>query len=311
MTDSRDKEHPGRKVLLLTDIEGSSGCYDRAGSLLGTREWACACRELTRDTDAVVKAFFEAGATHVRVQDFHRTGFNIFRHSLDRRAVLRQGYKAGPVPGIGCPPPVDTLAMIGFHAASGTGGFLPHTLTSRFAHVYINGRILCEAELFAGALNAPSRQHLRTRLFSGCPVACKQAATALPGIQTYEIPKLRSGLTPEENPSAAEVWRAGLARAARASLESPGAELPSWNGPFRIEVEMRDGETAAKTAARRWNLDHSGKTVMFTVLNRLDLFRRLSDIAYMQPWMKPAVQLLLRLADMRGRRALSWAANDG
>ena len=198
--------------------------------------------------------------------------------------------------------------MIGFHAASGTGGFLPHTLTSRFARVCIDGRSLCEAELFAGALNAPGRHQLRTRLFSGCPVACEQAATAMPGIHTYSIMKSQPGRAPEKN--SAEAWRAGLAQAARTSLGSPGAELPSWGGPFRIEVEMKDGETAAKIAARRWNLDCSGKTVAFTVSNRLDLFRRLSDLAYTQPWMEPALPLLLRLADMRGRHALSWAEKE-
>ncbi|HEY9070798.1 MAG TPA: M55 family metallopeptidase, partial [Candidatus Ozemobacteraceae bacterium] len=190
--------HPGRTVLLLTDIEGSTGCLSREGALLGTPDWAIACRELSRDADAVVRALFEAGATKVWIQDFHRTGFNLLRKLIDPRAILRQGYKAGPVPGIGMPPAADTVMMIGFHAASGTPGFLPHTLTSRFARLRIDGRILCEAELFTGALGSLAESGMRARLFSGCPVACAQAREALPGIRTVPIDKPGTGRAPTD-----------------------------------------------------------------------------------------------------------------
>ncbi len=300
---------PGRRVLLLVDIEGSPACRNAAGSQLGTPEWAVACRELTRDVDAVVKAFFEAGATHVRVQDYHRTGFNIFRYEIDRRAVLRQGYKAGPVPGIGRLPPADTLAMIGFHASSGSQGFLPHTLTSRLARVSIDGRPLCEAELFAGAIAAaqpPGGPAIRPRLFSGCPVACREASDVMPGISIVQSIKLDPS-----DPSGRGMlagWRAALAATARESLAAPGAEPPGGKGPFRIGIEMRDGARVASAVAARWGLECSGRTVFFTAPDRLCVFRKLTDIAYLSPWMKPAISLLLRLADMRGRRALAAAA---
>lgn len=299
---------PGRRVLLLVDIEGCPACRNAAGSQLGTQEWAVACRELTRDVDAVVKAFFEAGATDVRVQDYHRTGFNIFRYRIDRRAVLRQGYKAGPVPGIGRLPPVDTLAMIGFHASSGSLGFLPHTLTSRFSRVLIDGRPLCEAELFAGAIAAaqpPGGPAIRPRLFSGCPVACREASDVMPGISIVQSIKLVPADASGKNELAE--WRKALATTACESLATPGAEPPGGKGPFRIEVEMRDGGRAAMSVAARWGLERNGNTVAFTAPDRLSLFRKLTDIAYLSPWMKPAISLLLRLADMRGRRALDVA----
>ncbi|HOY66559.1 MAG TPA: M55 family metallopeptidase [Candidatus Ozemobacteraceae bacterium] len=295
--------HPGRKVLLLTDIEGSSGCFGREGSLLGTPEWAVACRELSRDADAVVRALFDAGATRIWVQDFHRTGFNLLRELIDRRAVLRQGYRAGPVPGIGAPPPADTLMMIGFHAASGTTGFLPHTLTSRFARLRIDGRTLCEAELFAGALGCFGQRGMRARLFSGCPVACAQAHVVLGGIRTVPIDK--SGA--RRSPTDIAAWRVTLARTAAEALDAPGAALPGGNGPFRIEIEARGGEDEARRLARAWHLERSGATVSFTASDRLDLFHKLSFIAYLKPWMKPALPLFLRLSDIRGRSALDRA----
>lgn len=299
---------PGRRVLLLVDIEGSPGCLTRAGSQLGTREWAFACRELTRDVDAVAKAFFAAGATHVWIQDYHRTGFNIFKNSIDRRAFLRQGYKAGPVPGIGRLPPVDTLAMIGFHASSGSAGFLPHTLTSRFSRVSINGRTLCEAELFAGAVAAGrpgGGAGIRPRLFSGCPVACREASESMPGIAVVESMKCDPGNAGDERRTAD--WRTALARVAGESLGLPGAEPPDPSGPFRIEVGLQGGVEAAKTMAARWHLECVGDTVAFTVAERLEVFQKLTDIAYLSPWMKPAISLFLRLADIRGRQALATA----
>lgn len=299
---------PGRRVLLLVDIEGSPACLNGAGSQLGTPEWAVACRELTRDVDAVTTAFFEGGASDVWIQDFHRTGFNIFRYRIDRRAVLRQGYKAGPVPGIGRLPPADTLAMIGFHASSGSSGFLPHTLTSRLARVSIDGKPMCEAELFAGAVAAARPvgvPPLRARLFSGCPVACREASDVMPGMSIVHSIKIDpAGAGAKERLAD---WRTTLARTARESLDAAGAELPEGKGPFQIEIEMRDGVRAAATVAARWGLECSGSTVSFSAPDRLCVFQRLTDIAYLSPWMKPAISLLLRIADMRGRRALEAA----
>ena len=48
----------------------------------------------------------------------------------------------------------DEMANVftGMHAASGTGGFLAHTLTSRIARLEVNGKPMAEIELFASAL---------------------------------------------------------------------------------------------------------------------------------------------------------------
>ena len=70
------------------------------------------------------------------------------------------------------PGDADGLMMLGMHAASGTGGFLAHTLTSRLASLEVNGRPLAEIELFAASL-AP--HNIPVIFFSGCPVACAQA----------------------------------------------------------------------------------------------------------------------------------------
>ena len=77
--------------------------------------------------------------------------------------------------------------MIGMHAASGTAGFLAHTLTSRLASLLVADRPLAEGvELFAASL-AP--YGIPAIFFSGCPTACAQAQERIPGIQTFAIDK--------------------------------------------------------------------------------------------------------------------------
>lgn len=165
-------------VLIIADIEGSSGCWNRRASEYRTHEWASACIEMSRDIDAVAAALFDAGVEAVSIKDFHRTGYNLLPEMIDRRARLLHGYRRGPVPGIGDPRGADRLLMIGMHAASGSNGFLAHTLTSRIARLEVNGKLMCEAELFAASV---AHYGLRPVFLSGCAVACRQAEESIRG----------------------------------------------------------------------------------------------------------------------------------
>jgi D-amino peptidase len=176
-----------RRLLIVADIEGSSGCLSREASVLKTDAWALACRELSLDLGAVVSALFSAGAERILVKDFHRSGYNILRDFIDPRAELLLGYRNGSVPGMGSPRGFDAALFIGMHAASGTEGFLAHTMTSRIAKLEIEGKPVTELELFASALAV---EGIRPLFFSACPIACAQAETALPGIQTWPIEKV-------------------------------------------------------------------------------------------------------------------------
>ncbi|MBU2550030.1 MAG: M55 family metallopeptidase, partial [Proteobacteria bacterium] len=173
-------------ILIIADIEGSSGCFSYRASSFLTPEWARACADMTRDVSAVVSSLFEAGAETVAVKDFHRTGYNLLPEWIDSRAEWIPGYRQGPVPGLGEPGRAQGIVFLGLHAASGTDGFLAHTMTSRLKDLKVNGRILTEAELFSASL-AP--YGLRPLFFSGCPTACSQAEAALPGLQTLAIDK--------------------------------------------------------------------------------------------------------------------------
>jgi D-aminopeptidase len=88
---------PFTRILVISDIEGSSGCDSHRAAPFLNDEWAAACLEMSRDVDAVVRALFSAGARQVTVKDFHRAGFNL-RGRLGRawvRPRLRAAGKLG------------------------------------------------------------------------------------------------------------------------------------------------------------------------------------------------------------------------
>ena len=51
-----------KHILIVADIEGSSGCWDYLASSVMTPEWARACAAMTLDVSAVVEALFDSGS---------------------------------------------------------------------------------------------------------------------------------------------------------------------------------------------------------------------------------------------------------
>ena len=68
----------GKDILIIADIEGSSQCLDRESAKLLGRGWPVACQGMSLDVAALVQSLIQAGAGKICIQDFHRTGYNIF-----------------------------------------------------------------------------------------------------------------------------------------------------------------------------------------------------------------------------------------
>jgi D-aminopeptidase len=284
-------------ILIIADIEGTSGCWSDDASAFKTEAWAKACVEMSLDIDAVVRTLFDAGVSAVTIKDFHRTGYNLLRELIDSRARIVHGYRVGPVPGLGDPDGADILMMIGMHAASGSGGFLCHTLTSRIARLEVNGKLMSEAELFSASL-APHK--VRPVFFSGCSTACVQAENVLKRITVYPIDK--SG-----GPGSIDVnkWRAGLAAAAVRSLDNRTKPyLPE--GPFRAVITMKDGAMAAKKIADRWRLERDENSIFVVAGNINGLYYDLIRIAYLTPLIEKIITPSIFLYNLWGRAGLSW-----
>lgn len=286
-------------VLIIADIEGSTGCWSYEGSSFMTGEWARACLGMTRDVAAVVRALAGAGVQRITVKDFHRTGFNIFPEMIPPPGTLLSGYANGPVPGIGDPGDARAVFFTGMHAASGGGGFLAHTLTSRIARLEVNGRLMSEVELFSSSL-APFG--LRPVFFSGCPVACSQARDVIPGIVTFTIDKSGGPGTLD-----AETWRKGLAEAAVGALENTASAPFLPDGPFEAVVSMRDGDAYARKLAGRWGLPSRGADIIILSDDMSGLYGALIRLCYLTPLIEKMAPVALGLYGILGRYGLRWA----
>lgn len=290
------------KILILADIEGSTACRRREDAQLFNDGWVRACVGLTRDLNAVCGGLLQAGATHIRIKDFHRTGYNIFKELLIEGVELDQGYKSGPAIGIGDVSGYDLLMMVGLHAASGTPGFLPHTLTSKLAEIEVNDHPLCEAELFAASV---ADYGLRPVFFSGCQEACAQAAWAIPGLIVCEVEK------PLNEPAGAIRKKlASKAVEALVTFKSNQDQLPPPYrpaGPFDARITMRDGSAAADKQRKKWGLQGSDSTIECSAPDMNALYWQLIRIAYLTPAICRSLEISLRAANLAGKIAHLWA----
>jgi hypothetical protein len=91
------------------------------------------------------------------------------------------------------------------------------------------------------------------------------------------------------------------------SLANHAVRPLDGNGPFDVEVFFRDGEAAARKAARRWRLEHCGDRVRFEIGDLPALFLTLSRICYLRPAWLPLLPLALPLYRLMGRAGLQWA----
>ena len=263
-----------------------------------TDAWREACVDMSLDINAVVSACADAGVTNMMVKDFHRTGYNLIPELIDKRARIVHGYHRGPVPGLGHPDEASRVLYIGLHAASGTNGFLAHTLTSRIARLEVNGRPLPEIALFSASL-APF--NIRPIFFTGCPVACAQATEIIPGIETYTIEKSGNSRQFDALP-----WRAGLAAAAVKSLSNQSTEPYRPQGPFRAVITMRDGEATAVKLARRWKINQKNNQLFINTEDIQELYLQLIRLCYLTPFIRRILPLGLFLFNLRGRYGLHW-----
>jgi len=289
-------------ILILADIEGSTTCLKRKDAQLFNDGWVRACVGLTLDLNAICSSLLQAGATHIRIKDFHRTGYNIFKELLINGVELDQGYKVGPATGIGDVSGYHLLMLVGLHAASGTPGFLPHTLTSKLAEIEVNDHPLCEAELFAASV---AEYGLRPAFFSGCKEACAQAAWVIPGLKVCEVEK------PLTMP--VETIRHRLAEKAveaLATFKSNPDQLPRPYrpaGPFDARIIMRDGIPAAKKLRKRWHLQGSDDMIELSATDMNALYWQLIRIAYLTPAICQSLEISLKAANLAGKIAHLWA----
>jgi D-amino peptidase len=287
-----------KNILIISDIEGSSGCWGYEASSFMTEPWCHACVEMSRDVNAVGRALLNAGVERIRVKDFHRTGFNLLPELIDSRITIGAGYDRSPIPGIGDPGNARAVVFLGMHAASGTNGFLSHTLTSRIESLMVNGKPLAEVELFSASL-AP--WGIKPIFFSGCPTACQQAQQAIPNINVYPIEKSMGA----ENFNVAD-WRAGLARSAAESLGNDSTAPYTPVGPFNATIQMRDGKKAARRMSKRWGFARRDNQIFINTEDIHSLYLNLIRLCYLTPMIERISPVSLLIYNLWGRAGQVW-----
>ena len=264
-------------AYIVADLEGSTGAWTKAHTLLATPEWQEARVELTRDINAVADALFARGVKGVVVKDFHRTGYNLIPAYLDKRVKRVSGYYTGPAVGYGKLHGADFALFIGLHAAGGNEkGFLAHTLTSRIAKILVNGSRICESELFATVL---SSFQVPLAFFSGCPAACQEVKERMDWVVTCAIPKnpLVYG-DPNKRKEYIQQAREGLRKSV---LDIPRVDrLPlfSMKPPFVCQVVFQEEAEARRMNA--WGFPQEGRIIRFRAEEFMEMYENLLKVAY-------------------------------
>jgi D-amino peptidase len=285
-----------KNILIVCDIEGSSGCHSYKASSFLNIEWARACRSMSLDVSAVTSALFDAGVKSITIKDFHRTGYNLFTNLIDKRARIISGYRNGTVPGMGNLKNLDAVLFLGMHASSGSGGHLAHTMTSRISKITANGKSISELQLFSAALSVTGAVPL---FFSGCPVACMEAVRSVKGISVYPLDINARSFN-------AESWRKGLARSSVLSLSGKRDTVYNPADSFEIKVQMRSEALAAKLS-RSWALKRNKDTIVFAAEDMRDVFQKLAVWLYIPPFIQKILPIGLFMYNLLGRVGILWA----
>ena len=264
-------------AYIVADLEGSTGAWTKAHTLLATPEWQEARIELTRDINAVIESLFAKGVRGVVVKDFHRTAYNIIPAYLDRRAKLVSGYYTGPAVGYGRLHGADFALFVGLHAAGGNEkGFLAHTLTSRITEILVNGKRVCESELFSTVL---SSFHVPVVFFSGCPAACREVKEKMDWVVTCAIPKDPSVYQDlEKRKEYIQRAREGLRNSILEMPEADGLPLFAMKPPFDCQVIFQEEKEANRMNA--WGFSQEGRIIRFHAAEFLKMYENLLKIAY-------------------------------
>jgi D-aminopeptidase len=285
-----------KKILIIADIEGSTGCANYKASSFNTKLWYDACIDMSIDINSVVKKLFESGVEKIYVKDFHRTGYNLLPELIDKRALIIHGYKKGPVLGIGSVYDAEAAMFIGMHASSGSEGFLAHTFTSRYSSMMLNKRRVSELQLFASSLY---RYSIKPIFFSGCPIACNEAIEDIQSISVFPIIKDKFGKVESD------ICVLQLTDAVANSLKNDSVKPYILEPPYNVEIRMRDGEKEAKKVSNRWKIKQKEETVLYASKSFDEFYEKLIDITYLTPALKKITPIALFLFNLYGRFGLA------
>jgi D-amino peptidase len=235
----------GKKVLMITDMEGVDGVFD---SELQCRPWESPRWEesrklLTGEVNAAAEGLFQGGAADVIVWDGHDGGRSLSVLDIHPPVRLLTGT---PVP---FAQPFDSsvtaLIFIGQHAMAGAkDAILAHTMSSTgVENWWANGKAIGEIgtwAMVAGEAGIP------TIMLSGDTAACKEYLDLVPNGECAEV---KSGVSRTAGYMLSHVAATALIQAKARRAMQRLAEIKPYTIPGPVELRI-ESTTAAATPHR-------------------------------------------------------------
>ncbi|MEV0784735.1 M55 family metallopeptidase [Streptomyces sp. NPDC050423] len=265
-----------KRVLISADMEGATGTVSPADVAAGTPRYERFRRLLTRDVNAAVAGFADAGAEEIVVNDAHCGMDNVLIEELDPRAVLIVGRHKPLGMMEGLEEGIDAVAFVGYHTGAGEQGVLAHTyLSHSILGVRIDGEPAGEGHfnaLVAAEAGVP------VVLVTGDDVTCREAAGYAPGCRTVTVKKAISRHSAVCRTPA--VTAADIRREAAAALSAPPPRPTPRPAPHVVEVDV-DSPHLADRAGALSGVELSGpRTIRMETPDAVTALRRFRALSW-------------------------------
>ena len=259
-------ERSGRKVLIMSDMEGVDGIFNWAEQCnpLKSARWEESHRLLTGEVNAAVDGLFAGGATEVVVWDGHDGGESLSASDVAPKARLLIGSPIPPIREFDST--FSAIIYVGQHAMAGAQeSVLPHSFFFNIQNLWVNGRLVGEIgirAMVAGEMGVPAI------MLAGDTAACREIHELIPEVECAEV---KSGVGPAAcftlaHPAACELIRSKAERAMKRLGEFKPYRV---EGPIEVKVEFTTSGDPGPTPARASErLDE--RTVVFRGKNIID-----------------------------------------
>ncbi|MBE3572282.1 MAG: M55 family metallopeptidase [Moorella humiferrea] len=257
------------RVYISADMEGVAGItiWEQVEAM-GGEEYHRSRKLMTAEINAAIRGALEAGATGITVNDAHGRMHNILPEDLHPGAQLISGApkKLGMMEGI--EKGFAAACFIGYHARSGSGGVLAHTISDIVHSLEVNGREMGELglnALLAGYFGVP------VVLVSGDQFLADEAKNLLAGVEIIIVKEALNYHAARSLPPrlAREKIRQGLIKALNKRSFHPLA-APA---PATVTIKFNDPARAAAAAILPRSQRRDAVTVTYTGADFLEAYQ--------------------------------------
>lgn len=259
-------ESKGRKVLIMSDMEGVDGIFSWADQCnpLKSPRWQESQSLLTGEVNAAVEGLRSGGATEVVVWDGHDGGESLSSSDIHPKARLLIGSPIPPIREFDST--FSAIVFVGQHAMAGAeNSVLPHSYLFNIQNLWVNGRLVGEIgirAMVAGEMGVPAI------MLAGDTAACKEIRELIPQVECAEV---KSGVSPAAgftlpHPAACDLVRKRAERAMKRLAEFRPYRV---EGPVEVKVEFTT-TGAPGPEPRRASRRIDERTVAYTGKNIID-----------------------------------------